>query len=141
MLKATIIGNLTRDPEQRTAQSGTSMVRFTVAVNRRRKLDNQPDVDFCNITCFGKTGELAMQYLSKGRKVCIIGNLTVNTFTGQDGQTRHSIDVVCDDLEFLPSAPQNQGDSSSYSKPQNAKPAQNNSFAGFNEMDEDELPF
>ena len=157
MNKIFLIGNLTRDPETRTTTTGNSMCRFGLAVNRRRKVDGQPDVDFFNITCFGKLGEIAAQYLRKGRKACVIGVLQLNTFIGQDGQKRPSLDVVADDVEFLPNAPRDGGDgsmgasggsggyygSSAADRPSqgktygDAKPA----FSGFDEADEDELPF
>ena len=150
MNKITLIGNLTRDPESRTTQNGGNMARFGLAVNRRRKQEGQPDADFFNITCMGRTGELAMQYLKKGRKVCIVGSLQCNQYTGQDGSKRYSLDVFADDVEFLPSAPRDGQDTESgggYYGQQPSAPAPKPPLpsqqygGGFAEMDEDDLPF
>lgn len=163
MNKVTLIGNLTRDPETRSTQSGGNMVRFGVAVNRRRKQEGQPEADFFNVTCMGRVADLAMQYLKKGRKVCITGSLQCNQYTGQDGSKRYSLDVFADDMEFLPNAPrEGQEGGGAYGTgqaPQGNAPAGGGyygqqsapppppkqpaspSYGGYAEIDEDDLPF
>ena len=101
MNKLTIIGNLTRDPELRTTQSGLQVCSFTVAVNRRRTQEGQQEADFFRVTAWRQLGENCARYLAKGRKVCVIGPVAVSTYTGQDGATRASMDVTADDVEFL----------------------------------------
>jgi len=104
MNKLTIIGNLTRDPELRTTGTGVNVCDFTVAVNRRRRNDNQygqPEADFFRVTAWRERGELCAKYLAKGKKVCIIGPVSVKTYTGNDGTTRASLEVTADDVEFL----------------------------------------
>ena len=93
MNKLTIIGNLTRDPELRTTANGVNVCDFTVAVNRRRRNDNQggqPEADFFHVTAWRERGELCAKYLAKGKKVCIIGPVSVRTYTGNDGTTEAS---------------------------------------------------
>jgi single-strand DNA-binding protein len=163
MNKIFLIGNLTRDPELRTASTGNQVCKFGLAVQRRRnRQEGQPDVDFFNCTAFGKIAENAQKYLAKGRKVNIIGTLQINTFDGQDGAKRTSADVLVDDLEFLPNAPPsgqygdgsyggsnasgNSGGSGYYggAAPRQAeppRPAQKPAYSGFAEVEEDELPF
>ncbi|MDR0396133.1 MAG: single-stranded DNA-binding protein [Oscillospiraceae bacterium] len=160
MNKIFLIGNLTRDPETRTSQSGNQVCRFGLAVQRRRKLDGQPDVDFFNCICFSKLAEIAQRYLQKGRKVSIVGTLTLNTFEGQDGQRRTTAEVAVDDLEFLPSGQPAQSADGTYPAAQTPaqsgggyygqtppraaeppKPAAQPGYSGFSEVDEDELPF
>lgn len=101
MNKLTIIGNLVRDPEQRSTQSGVTLCTFTVAVNLRRTQEGQQEADFFRVTAWRQLGENCAKFLSKGRKVCVIGPVSVNTYQGQDGQTRASLEVTAEDMEFL----------------------------------------
>lgn len=101
MNKLTIIGNLTKSPEQRTTQSGIAVTTFTVAVNRRRTQEGQPDADFFRVTAWRDLAETCGRYLDKGRKVCVIGPVSISTYTGNDGQTRASMEVTAEDVEFL----------------------------------------
>lgn len=99
MNKITIIGNLTRDPDLRTTQSGKNVCAFTVAVNKRA--NGQNEADFFRVTAWDKLGENCMKYLVKGRKVAVAGPVSLNTYTGQDGKSRADIVVTAQDVEFL----------------------------------------
>ena len=101
MNRIVIIGNLVRSPEQRTTQSGIAVTTFTVAVNRRRQQEGQPDADFFRVTAWRGLAETCGRYLDKGRKVCVIGPVSISTYKGQDGQTRASMEVTAEDVEFL----------------------------------------
>ena len=103
MNKLIVIGNLTRDPQSRTVASGDTVCSFTVAVNRRQSLQNQnqPSADYFRVSAWRKLGEACQQYLAKGRKVCVIGSVSVSSYTGKEGDTRFSLDVQADDVEFL----------------------------------------
>ena len=103
MNKLTIIGNLTKDPELRTTSSGHSACSFTVAVNRRRKVEGQPEADFFRVTAWRTLGENCQRYLAKGSKVSVTGPVAVSTYQAGDGSTRASLDVTADDVEFLSS--------------------------------------
>ena len=110
MNKLTIIGNLTRDPELRTTSTGVNVCDFTVAVNRRQRRDaqnSQPEADFFRVTAWRERGELCAKYLAKGRKVCVIGPVSVSTYKGNDGNTRASMEVTAEDVEFL--SPKGEG--------------------------------
>lgn len=98
MNKLIIIGNLTADPTQRTTQAGKTVSTFTVAVNRRGQ-GNQ--ADFFRISAWQKLGENCQKYLAKGKKVAVEGAVSVSTYTGQDGNTRASLDVLAQNVEFL----------------------------------------
>ena len=118
MNKLTIIGNLTRDPELRTLSSGVTVCSFTVAVNRRRSQsaeNGQPEADFFRVSAWRQLGENCAKYLAKGRKVCVIGPVSVNTYTGSDGITRASLEVTADDVEFL--TPKNEAPESAPAQP------------------------
>lgn len=95
----TIIGNLTKDPETRTAPSGNTVCNFTVAVNRRKK--EQQETDFFRVSAWGKLGESCQKYLAKGRKVCVIGTVSAHAYTTQEGTAMASLDVMAGEVEFL----------------------------------------
>ena len=146
MNKVFIVGNLTRDPELRTTSSGISVCSFTVAVNRRRAANadaGQPEADFFRVSAWRQLGENCAKYLAKGRKVCVVGSVSVQTYTGNDGQTRASLEVNADDVEFL--TPKGEGGEPSAS----AAPARAQAPAygsapqggGFVQVDEEDLPF
>ena len=106
MNKVFLIGNLTRDPELRTTPSGKSVCTFTIAVNRKKKnksQNEQPEADFFRITVWNGLGESCAKYLTKGRKVSVIGSVSCRTYEGNDGVTRASLEVEADDVEFLSS--------------------------------------
>ena len=107
MNKLTIIGNLVRDPELRTTSQGISVCSFTVAVNRRNTREGQPDADFFRVTAWRQMGENCGKYLAKGRKVCVVGSVSVSTYTGNDGAPKANLDVTANDVEFL--SPKDQG--------------------------------
>ena len=104
MNKLTIIGNLTRDPELRTTSTGVNVCSFTVAVNRRQRsqgAEGQPEADFFRVSAWRQLGEICQKYLAKGRKVAVVGPVTVRSYTANDGSTRFSLEVTADDVEFL----------------------------------------
>ena len=139
MNKLTIIGNLTRDPELRTTSSGVNVCTFTVAVNRRRSGNsNQPEADFFRVSAWRQLGENCQRYLAKGRKVAVVGSVSVSTYTGNDGTTRATLEVTADDVEFLSSRNEDAGYApAAPSQPAPAAPAMN----GFEEVDDEDLPF
>lgn len=101
MNKLTIIGNLTGDPELRTTQDGKNVCTFSVAVNRRNRTDGQPEADFFRVSAWNSLGDVCKQYLAKGRKVAVIGSVSVHTYQGNDGTTKASLEVMAQDVEFL----------------------------------------
>ena len=106
MNKLTIIGNLTADPELRTIPSGVNVCTFTVAVNRRSGKDDK-QTDFFRVAAWRQLGELCSKYLSKGRKVCVVGEVSARAYEGKDGSLRASLEVTADEVEFL--SPRSEG--------------------------------
>ena len=131
MNKLTIIGNLTKDPELRTTATGLSVCTFTVAVNRRNRNDSDDQADFFRVTAWRELGELCARWLIKGRKVAVVGPVSVSTYTGQDGKTYANLEVMAQDVEFL--TPRDQ---TAQEAPKTA-PQQ----GGFTQVETDELPF
>ena len=134
MNKVFIVGNLTRDPELRTTRDGIAVCSFTVAVNRRNRgaEAGQPDADYFRVTAWRGLGENCNRFLSKGKKVSVVGTVSVSTYTAQDGSTRASLDVTADDVEFL--SP--KGESVPAPVQEKRDPE-----SGFVQVDDDELPF
>lgn len=106
-----ISGNLTRDPELRSTQSGTDVLSFGVAVNDRRKNSRTGEWEdypnFVDCTMFGNRARSVSQYLAKGSKVAIEGKLRWSQWE-RDGQNHSKLSVIVDELEFMSS--RNGGD-------------------------------
>ncbi|MBA2637104.1 MAG: single-stranded DNA-binding protein [Solirubrobacterales bacterium] len=104
--RVVLTGNLTRDPELRSLQSGTSVCSLRVAVNTRRKgaggeWEDKPN--YFDVTVWGAQGENCARYLAKGRPVAIDGRLEWREWDAQDGQKRQAVDIVADSVQFLSS--------------------------------------
>jgi single-strand DNA-binding protein len=102
MNRITLIGNLTRDPDLRSTQSGITVCSFNIAVSRRfADKDGKKATDFFRILSWRELGEICARYLSKGKKVAVSGELHASTYEAKDGTTRLSLDVQADEVEFL----------------------------------------
>lgn len=150
MNKVFLIGNLTRDPELRTTQSGTEVCSFTIAVNRRKTQDsNQPEADYFRISAWRQLAEICQKYLAKGRKVAVTGRVSASAYTANDGTVRASLEVQADDVEFLtPKSEQGENTSAPAQAPAPAANTGNQPAGvaaingGFVRVDpEEELPF
>lgn len=150
MNKVFLIGNLTRDPEMRSTQSGVAVCNFSIAVNRRFKNANgEQETDFLNVIAWRQLAELCGKYLAKGRKVAVTGSIQTRQYEAKDGSKRTAWDIVADEVEFL-SASQSSGAQSmsgayttAVSKDSGTAnaPQPHNDFGGFTQVDDDELPF
>ena len=130
MNQLTIIGGLVRDPESRTTQSGKQVCTMTVGVNRRNDREKS---DFFRVNAWGELGNNCAKYLSKGKKVCVVGSVSVSTYTTQNGETRANMDVFAEKVEFLSPAGNTQ---------QNAPQApKTDAQRGFVQVDDEEIPF
>jgi single-strand DNA-binding protein len=99
-----VTGNLTRDPELRQLQSGTSVCKMRIAVNTRRKSQDgnwEDKPNYFDVTVWGAQGENCASYLSKGRPVAINGRLEWREWEGQDGNKRQSVEIIADTVQFL----------------------------------------
>lgn len=142
MNKIVLIGNLTHDPETRSTPNGVTVCSFTIAVNRRfASQGGEKQTDFFRINAWRQLGDLCARYLTKGRKVAVIGELQARTYESKDGTTRLSLDVSADEVEFLSPKGQEDG-SANYSAP---RPQQSHGssqdMAGFNDISSDDIPF
>ncbi len=98
-----ILGNLTRDVEVRYLQSGMAVADIGVAVNDRRKNQQGEWVEettFVDVTLWGRTAEVASEYLNKGSQIFIEGRLKYDTWE-KDGQKRSKLSVVCEKMQMV----------------------------------------
>ena len=108
MNRAILVGRLARDPELRTTNSGMSVCRFSVAVDRRGAKEGQPTADFIGCIAFGKTAETINQYLGKGRRIALEGHIQTGSYE-KDGIKRYTTDVIVDRFDFIDSRSDGQG--------------------------------
>lgn len=102
--RATILGNVTRDPEVRQTPSGQSVCSFSVATNRTwndATGNKQEASEFHNVVAWGKLAEICGQYMSKGKKVYVEGRLQTRDWDGQDGVKRYRTEIVAENLILL----------------------------------------
>lgn len=131
MNKLTIIGNLVKDPELRTTQSGINVCNFTVAVNRRVKQGEEQKADFVKVTVWRQLGEICAKYLAKGRKVCVVGSASASAFTAKNGDVVAMLELLADDVEFLSTKGEQNGGHTENIDPQ----------SGYTAVETDDLPF
>ncbi len=110
--KIILAGNLTRDVEVRYTQGGSAIGNTGIATNRKFKSatgEQKEEVLFVDLTFFGRTAEIANQYLRKGSKVLVDGRLKLDQWTAQDGSKRSKHSVTVDSLQMLGSRDEAQG--------------------------------
>ena len=148
MNKVILMGRLTRDPDVRysAGESGTSVARYTLAVDRRfSRRDGEATADFINCVAFGRSAEFAEKYFHQGLKVVVTGRIQTGSYTNRDGNKVYTTDVVVEDQEFAESKAASQAGGSSYaSAPARPEPsaASGDGFMNIPDGVEDEgLPF
>ena len=126
-----VLGNLTRDPELRTTPNGQSVANFAVATNRSwndASGERREEVEYCEVVAWGKLGELVSNYLSKGRRVLVVGRLQTRSWDAQDGSKRQRTEIIANDVTFVDRAgdapgPSNSGPAAIGEESQESKPA------------------
>jgi single-strand DNA-binding protein len=145
--KVILLGNLTRDPEVRYTPKGSAVADLGIAVNRQYTLENgekREEVTFVDVTFWGRTAEVAGEYLKKGRPVFIEGRLQLDTWDDkQSGQKRSRLKVIGETMQMLGSRGAGAGDSGDEGDrpPRPAKATVPPKPAGPSEPDDDEIPF
>ena len=119
-----LIGNLVRDPEARTLANGTNLTTFTIAVNGRGK---DQEAQFFRVTTWRQLAENCQRFLAKGRKVAVLGSVSLNTYTKKDGTGGASLEVNADQVEFL--------------SPKGENSEQTDKQSGMVVVGQDDLPF
>ena len=147
--RVVMTGNLTRDPELRSTNSGTPVCGLRIACNTRRKDGSGNWVDkpnYFDVTVWGAQGENASKYLSKGRPVAIDGRLEWREFTDKEGNNRQAVEIVADSVQFLGSR-EGGGENGGRFTPQSDVPADTGDFepapmgGGGGGAADDDIPF
>ena len=140
--KVLLLGNVTRDPEVRYTPKGSAVCDLGIAVNRGYTTDSgekREEVTFVDVTLWGRTAEVASEYLKKGRPVFIEGRLQMDTWDDkQTGQKRTRLRVVAENMQLLGGRPHGGGAETTGERRQTTEPPKSSAPA---EPDEDEIPF
>lgn len=153
--KVILIGNCTRDPEVRHTPKGTAVADIGLALNRNFTAESgekREETTFVDVTLWGRTAEIAGQYLKKGRPVYIEGRLQMDTWDDKtSGQKRSKLKVVGENMQLLGGRGEGEGGGGggSYSQDRSAAPrrqsAHENSYEGgepdTSHQEEDDIPF
>ncbi|MGO1069124.1 single-stranded DNA-binding protein [Lysobacter sp. CA199] len=102
--KVILVGNLGNDPETKYTQGGMAVTTLSLATTsvRKDKDGNQQErTEWHRVKLFGKLGEIAGEYLKKGRQVYIEGSIRYDKFTGQDGVEKYFTDIIADEMQML----------------------------------------
>ena len=148
------IGRLAKDVELRYTQQGTAVANFTVAVNRDRTANGEPEADFHRCTAWGKTAEAIANYLRKGDMAAVFGKVHNRSYE-KDGQRVYITEIKVDQVKFLTprNKQQGQGQAQPYNQGNYNTHAQNSVQASFGadtsfmneghpiDISEDDLPF
>lgn len=151
--KVILGGNLTRDIELRYSQSGTAIAKTAIATSRKftSNGEKKEEVMFIDITFFGRSGEVANQYLRKGSKILVEGRIQFDQWVDQNGGKRSKHSIAVETMQMLDSkshdqphstpAPQQQQQRESYTPPTNYSSPQQSGHDNSPDIDEDEIPF
>ena len=104
--KVVLAGRITADPELKQTPAGVSVLRFTLAVNRRFTRNNEQgeqQTDFITMVAWRQTAEFISKYFRKGSAICVTGSIQTRSWQDQQGQKRYSTDVVVDEAMFVDS--------------------------------------
>src|SRR3982750_2377443 len=145
--KVILLGNLTRDPEVRYTPKGSAVADLGIAVNRQYTLENgekREEGTFVDVTFWGRTAEVAGEYLKKGRPVFIEGRLQLDSWDDkQSGQKRSKLKVIGETMQML-GTPRSGGvstENGDEGSGRTAKPSAPPKSVAAAEPDEDEIPF
>lgn len=133
--KVILLGNLTRDPEQRALPNGSSVVNFGLAMSRKFTVNDQTKEETCfiDITAFGKLGDVVAQYCHKGSPLFVEGRLKQDQWTDKEsGAKRSKIGVIAESIQLLGGRGQGSG----------SAPASEPADPAFNQpADDGDVPF
>ena len=141
MNKVILMGRLVRDPEVRYSQreNALAIARYTLAVDRRFKKDNEQTADFIPCIVFGKSAEFVEKYFRQGTKVTVCGRIQTGSYTNKDGVKVYTTDVAVEEQEFAESKANSQQNQQS----NNTGPVSDSGDGFMNIPDgvDEELPF
>lgn len=140
-----ILGRLTRDPVIKASQSGMTIARFTLAVNRLNKKGQNQEADFINCVAFGKTAEAIGNYVYKGQRLLVEGRIQTGSYTSKSGEKKYTTEISVNRAEFIEKRSETSTQGNSHAGSHNAPPI------GFEQMgtevkdpqwmEQEEIPF
>jgi single-strand DNA-binding protein len=140
--RITLVGNLVRDPEIRYINSGAAVTKFTLAVNRRSK--QQEETDFIDCVTWDKLAETCNTYLKKGMSVLVDGRLSIRSYETKEGEKRKAAEIVVSVMQMLDRANRGYGENGNgngHSDNVREFAPRGAAAAGSEEELEDEIPF
>ena len=143
MNKVILVGRITKDPELKSIQSGSSVVNFTIAVNRPIAQQNQDqnasNADFINCVIWNKQAENLAKYVKQGSLIGVEGRIQTRTYES-NGTTRYITEVLCDNVQFLET--KRDGTNGTTKVEQSDNSTEEDQYAGkINSVDDNDLPF
>lgn len=138
--KVQIIGRLTREPDVRQTQGGTSLMKLSIAVNNSVKRGDkwEDEVSFFDVTVWGRTAEVLAKYMEKGKQICVDGRLKQDRWE-KDGQKHSKVGIVAENIQLL------GGNSNSKQRkpqlPSNTRDLIQNTFGDSPEDFDSDIPF
>lgn len=143
--KIIMVGNLTRDIELRYIPSGTAVANTAIATNRKYKTksgEKAEEVCFVDITIFGRTAEIANQYLKRGSKILIEGRLKFDQWSNQNGEKRSKHSIQVETMQMLDSRGDNNNANTGQSPyvPQASSQSINNQTSNVSNEGKENLP-
>jgi single-strand DNA-binding protein len=149
--KVILVGNLGNDPETKYTQGGMAVTTLSLATTSVRKDKDGQQIEkteWHRVKLFGKLGEIAGEYLKKGRQVYIEGSIRYDKFTGQDGVEKYFTDIVADEMQMLGGGGEGGGGGGDRAaRPQRQEtaqrrpPAQQQQQAPMDDFSDDDIPF
>ena len=112
-----LVGRLTRELDVRYTDGGTTVARFTLAVDRRFKKDGGDEADFISCVAFGKTAEFLEKWFRKGQRLGLTGRIQTGSYVNQEGTKIYTTDVVAESVEFVESKGTSAEDGGSQQRP------------------------
>ena len=141
MNKIILIGNVVNTPEAYTTKSGVQRSSFRIAVQRRfPNSQGEREADFLNVVAWRQNAEFCNKYLDKGRRIAVEGSLQTRQYDANDGSRRTVYEIIADSVEALSAPTEGQRAANNAGAP-STPPPKNVTEDGFQEVDDDQLPF
>ena len=148
MNKVILVGRLTRDPDVRYPQDDSAAVaKYTLAVDRKFKRDNEPTADFIPCVGFGRLAEFAEKYFRQGMRISVSGRIQTGSYTNKDNRKVYYTEVVIEEQEFAESRAESEANRGAFhqSAPSQAAPSPSvdagDGFMNIPDGIDEELPF
>ncbi|MFB3897534.1 MAG: single-stranded DNA-binding protein [bacterium] len=135
MNNVSLIGRLTKEVEMRyTSANNTAVAGFTLAVNRKIKVDGQPEADFIPIVAWQKTAEFCEKYFKKGQQVFVCGRIQTRTWDDDEGKKHYVTEVIANEVGFADSKKEGSGENGNSQRQEASSSHQNNTLPADNKQ-------